>query len=516
MSDHKRLIKSTGVISLATFVSRILGLIREAVIAFLFGAGLSADAFFVAFRIPNMLRRLLAEGALSASFIPVFTEYYRRDGEDSAWELASAMVCLLSVLLAAAAVSGVLAAPLIVKIVAPGFKSVSNKQQLTILLTRIIFPYIFCIGLTALFMGILNSLGHFFAPAISPALLNICMIGSALYLAPHLSQPALGLAIGVLLGGAAQLLLQIPFLKKKGFKFRISFNFRHPGVRKVGRLMLPSLFGLAVYEINGLIDTLLASFLPPGSVSYLNYGNRLVQLPLGLFGVALGTAILPALSHKAADGDIAGLKDTFNVGLRLVLFLSIPAMAGLMALRYPIVELLFLRGQFDHNALVGSASALFYYAVGLCAYAGVKVIVPVFYSLQDTKTPVKLSIIAMIANIFFNLILMWPLKHGGLALGTALASILNMTVLIFYLRKRLGLLGGRKILKSVARITLASLAMGVFCLFAIKYTNFTVYTLGVKLLVMAGYILGGGMVFIGASYLLGSEELHLLKRDIKR
>jgi putative peptidoglycan lipid II flippase len=514
MSDQRKLIRATGTISLATFASRILGLIRESVVAYLFGAGLSADAFFVAFRIPNMLRRLLAEGSLSASFIPVFTEYRHKKGERQAWELASNTICIASVILILVTILGVIAAPLIIKFVAPGFKGVQNKQQLTALLTRIIFPYIFCIGLAAIFMGILNSLHHFLAPALSPALLNICIISSALYLAPRLEEPVIALALGVVLGGVVQLFFQLPFLKQRGMKFRISFDFKHPGVRKIGQLMLPAMLGMAVYEVNGLVDTLLASYLPAGSVSYLNYGNRLVQFPLGLFGVALGTAILPTLSRQAAAGDLASLKDTFSFGMRAVLFVSIPAMVGLMILGKPIIQLLFQRGEFGYSATMASAEALFYYAVGLCAYAGVKVTVPVFYSLQDTKTPVKISIIAMTANIFLNLILMIPLKHGGLALATALSSMLNISWLIVILRRRIGRLGGRKIWASFTRIALASAVMGLGCWLALHYSSFMEQSQWIRLAILGGCIMGGATIFLSISHWLDSEELLLLKQEL--
>ncbi len=512
MSDHRKLIRSTGIISLATFVSRILGLVREAVVAYLFGAGLAADAFFMAFQIPNMLRRLLAEGALSASFIPVFTEYYRNKGKRQAWELSAATICITAIILVLVTIVGVVCAPIIVKLVAPGFKAVENKQELTILLTRIMFPFIFCIGLAALFMGILNSLQHFLAPALAPALFNICIIGSAVYLAPQFANPVVALAIGVLLGGMAQLLFQLPFLKQKGMKFKITFNFKHPGLKKIGQLMLPAIFGLAVYELNGFVDRVLASLLPPGSVSYLNYGNRLVQFPLGLFGIALGTAILPTLSRQAADGDLKNLKDTFSMGLRLVLFVSTPAMIGLMILGKPIIQLLFQRGEFGYAATVGSAEALFYYSVGLCAYAAVKVTVPVFYSLQDTKTPVKISIIAMSANILLNLILMGPLKHAGLALATSLSGMINAGWLIYALRKRLGCLGGRLILASFSRVALASAVMGLICWQTLNYFTFMNHSTWGKLGILGGCIAGGAVVFLLLSHLLGSKEILLLQQ----
>ncbi len=514
--SHKSLIKSTGIISLATFFSRILGFVRDMVIANMFGTKMAADAFFVAFRIPNLLRRLFGEGALSASFIPVFTEHIHRKSKEAAWELASNALCIASTIVISVTVLGVVFAPVIVKTIAPGFGGGGAKHQLTVLLTRITFPYIFCISIAALMMGILNSLHHFTAPALSPALLNISIIGSALLLGPRLEQPVIALAVGVLAGGILQLFFQIPFLIKKGMKFKARLNFKHPGIKRIGVLMMPAMLGTAVYEINNLIDTLLASLLPGGSISYLYYGNRLVQFPLGVFGVALGTALLPTLSHQAAKGELSELTETFSFSLRTVLYICLPAMIGLIVLRKPIIQLLFQRGEFGAQAAAGTATALLYYSLGLWAYAGVKIVVPVFHSMQDTKTPVRISTISLLVNIVLNVILMRFMQHAGLALATALSSMLNLTWLVIALRKRLGVIGGRKILISFLRTSLAALVMGGICQVGLQQSSWAVSNGVFSHIGFLALLISLGMgSFTFLSYLLGSEEFHFFAKIIK-
>jgi len=299
-TENHRVTKAAGVVGSATLLSRIFGFIRDVVIAWFFGAGLVSDAFFVAFRIPNLLRRLFAEGSLSAAFIPVFTEYLTKRGKDEAFRMARSAIRLLSVLLVAITVAGILLSPIVIRLIAPGFVTSPEKYSLTVFLTRIMFPYIFFIGLVALCMGILNALGHFAAPALAPVFLNISIIGSVFLIAPHMADPVAGIAIGVLIGGFLQLALQVPFLIKKGFYFWQKTNMYHSGLKKVGLLMVPTIFGSAVYQINILVGTLLASLLAHGSVSYLYYADRLVQFPLGIFAIAMATAVLPTLSRQAA------------------------------------------------------------------------------------------------------------------------------------------------------------------------------------------------------------------------
>ncbi len=513
-SEKKTMTRAAGVIGLATLLSRILGFVRDMVIAWFFGAGLLSDAFFVAFRIPNLLRRLFAEGSLSIAFVPVFTDYLTRDGRDEAFNMARSTLRILSVLLVVLTIAGILAAPLIVKIVAPGFTGA--KFSLTVTLTRIMFPYIFFICLVALSMGILNTLGHFAAPALAPVFLNVAIIGAVLFIAPQMDTPVIGLAIGVLIGGALQLLLQVPVLIRKGFLFWRKAALYHPGVKRIGRLMGPAVFGAAVYQINILVGTLLASLLPEGSVSYLYYADRLVQFPLGLFAISLSVAVLPSLSRQAAANDFKGLAETFGYSLQLIFFVTLPAMIGLIVLREPIVALLFQRGAFDIESTRLTARALVFYSLGLWAFSAVRIVVSTFYSLQDTLTPVKMASVSIIANIVLGILLMGPLKHGGLALATSLASMINFCLLLWVLRKRMEQLEVKKIMESIGKSVICSLIMGVVLggllrLFPLPpAASMTRLVAGV-----AGGVAAGIAIYCLAAYVLRCPELNDIRRLIK-
>ncbi len=508
MSENTRVTKAAGVVGAATLLSRLFGFIRDVVIAWFFGAGLSSDAFFVAFRIPNLLRRLFAEGSLSIAFIPVFTEYLTVKGRDEAFKLARAAMLLLSMILAVVAVLGVLLSPVIIKVIAPGFISSPEKFFLTVNLTRIMFPYIFFIGLVALCMGILNSLGHFAAPALAPVFLNIAMICSVFFISPYMSDPVTGLAIGVLIGGVLQLALQVPFLIKKGLYFWQRVQIFHPGLKRIGVLMLPAVFGAAVYQINILVGTLLASLLPEGSVSYLYYADRLVQFPLGIFAIATATAILPSLSRQAASRDLEAVKATFAHAMKLVLFITIPSMVGLIILREPIVALLFKRGVFDSKAVQLTAYALLYYSIGLWAFSCVRIVVSTFYALQDTRTPVRIAVISIIANIVLGIILMGPLAHGGLALATSLASMLNLGLLIRALKIKLGPLGLKNIAESACKSVLCAAIMGavvmVVSIFMIPSADGSLHGLFFGLM---GTIIIGFLFYGSFSFLIKSPEM---------
>ncbi len=517
MNEDELVTRAAGIVGILTFLSRILGLVRDILIASFFGSGMSADAFFVAFRIPNLLRRLFAEGSFSVSFIPVFTEYLQNRSRDEAFLLARIVLTFLVLILTIITILGIIFSPLIVRIIAPGFGGMGEKYALTVLLTRIMFPYIFLVSVLALFMGILNSLRHFAAPAMAPVFLNLSMIAALVFLAPSMGTPTVGLAIGVIGGGILQLALQIPFLMDKGLSFAPKWNLWHPALKKIGMLMLPTIFGSAIYQINQLVGTLLASLLKEGSISYLYYADRLVQFPLGVFAIAISTAVLPSLSREAADGDLVRLKETLSHALRLTMFITIPAMIGLIVLRQPIIRLLFQRGAFDSDTTKMTAQALLYYSLGLWAFAALRVFVSAFYSLQDTKTPVKVAVVAMLANIVFSLILMGPLKHGGLALALSLASTLQLCMLIFLLRKRLGGIDGRVVMGSMVRCFLSSLVMGLCIYFlalkllagSITRDIFTL-ALGILIIVCAGFV----VYFISAK-VLGSKELSSLIKALK-
>jgi putative peptidoglycan lipid II flippase len=460
MSHKSNIAKSAGIVGLATLMSRILGLVRDLVTAYFFGAGLAADAFFVAFRIPNLLRRLLAEGALTVSFIPIFTEYLTRKSREEAFEMVRAALTLFSIILALVTVAGMLLSPYLVMIFAPGFTSDPEKFQLTVLLTRVMFPYIFLVGLVALAMGILNSLNKFAAPALSPVMLNLGMIGSIYLFRNYFDPPIMALAVGVLVGGTLQVVLQIPYLIREGRLIGISFNFNHPALKRIGLLMVPAAFGAAMYQISVFVNTLLASFLPEGSVSYLYYADRLMQFPLGVFAVAVATAVLPTMSRQTAEGDMAGLKDTVSFSLRLVLFITIPATIGLIVMAQPLIQLLLQHGRFVAASTRATATALIAYAVGLCALSAVQILVRVFYSLQDTKTPVKIAMISLTSNIVVCLLLMKPMQHNGLALASSIGSMINFVLLVIVLRRRLGPIGGRAVAWSASKNTLWALVMG--------------------------------------------------------
>ena len=517
MNEKEHVTRAAGVVGFFTFLSRVLGLARDILIANFFGSGMMADAFFVAFRIPNLLRRLFAEGSFSVAFIPVFTEYLQTRSKEEAFVLARAVSTFLVLILTGITILGIVFSPLIVRIIAPGFGGMGEKYALTVLLTRIMFPYIFLVSLVALFMGILNSLEHFAAPAAAPVFLNLSMIAALVFLAPSMRTPTVGLAIGVVVGGVIQVALQIPFLMERGLSFVPRWNPNHPALRRIGVLMLPTLFGSAIYQVNQLVGTLLASLLREGSVSYLYYADRLVQFPLGVFAIAISTAVLPSLSREAAQRDLDGLKETLSHALRLTMFITIPAMVGLIVLREPIIRLLFQRGAFDAFTTIMTAQALLFYSLGLWAFAALRVFVSAFYSLQDTKTPVKVAAVAMLANIGLSLALMGPLKHGGLALALSLASTLQLCMLIFLLRRRLGGIEGWVVVGSMARSFISSLIMGI-CIYFIASRVFVDHSSQGVLGLATGLLLaiGTGVIVYGISAkVLGSRELTSIFRALK-
>ncbi len=518
MNEDELVTRAAGIVGILTFLSRILGLVRDILIANFFGSGMAADAFFVAFRIPNLLRRLFAEGSFSVSFIPVFTEYLQNRSKEEAFFLARVVLTFLVPILTVVSIAGIIFSPLIVRIIAPGFGGMGEKYALTVLLTRIMFPYIFLVSVLALFMGILNSLKHFSAPAIAPVFLNLSMIAALLFLSSYMKEPTVGLALGVIGGGILQVALQIPFLMGKGVSLVPKWNPGHPALKRIGVLMLPIIFGSAIYQINQLVGTLLASLLREGSISYLYYADRLVQFPLGVFAIAISTAVLPSLSREAADGDLDRLRKTLSHALRLTMFITIPAMVGLILLGEPIITLLFQRGAFDSFTTIMTARALLYYSLGLWAFAALRVFVSAFYSLQDTKTPVKVAVVAMLVNIIFSVILMrTPLEHGGLALALSLASTLQLFMLIFLLRKRLGGIEGRAIVSSILRSFLCSFIMGVciyFLALKIFVGNLTqgVFGSAIGLFVTIGV---GVVIYIVSAKVLGCQELSSLARALK-
>jgi putative peptidoglycan lipid II flippase len=515
--DRRTLTGAAGLIGVFTLVSRLLGLLREMAVAWIFGAKDAADAFYVAFRLPNLLRELAAEGSMSAGFIPVFTQYLSTRSRQEARQLANASFTILCVTLAIVSCIGLLASPWLVRAIAPGFSDNVEKFNLTVLLTRIMFPYLLFIGLAALTMGVLNSLKAFRAPALASSAFNVCVIVVTVGLASRLDQPVIAVAIGVLVGGLAQFVVQLPSLAARGMSFRWRWAPSHPGLRQMFWLILPTTIGLSVSQVNLVVNTLLASLLPGGSVAYLNYAMRLIQFPLGLFGVAVATAILPTLSNHATLGEKAAFRQTTLFGLRLVFFITVPSMVGLIVLREPIVQVLFQHGAFDARATTGTANALLAYSLGLWAFAGVRVVVQAFYALQDTRTPVRAAVAAMAINIVLNLLLMGPFQHTGLALATSISSIINFTWLLYLLVRRQGGFDLGALRRSHGKVLLASLTVVLIAWpighMALWQQDGQAWLKGCWLAFGLAGSVGG---FCAASAWLGSEELAVMWQLVRQ
>lgn len=497
--------------SVATFISRVLGYVKDMILARYFGATGISDTFFVAFRIPNLLRELFAEGSMSSAFIPVLTEYRTRFGLDEVRRLIRATFTFMLLLVGLFCLIGIVFAPEIVTLIAPGFLKSPEKFSQTVLLTRVMFPFLFFISLAALVMGALNTGGVFFVPALAPAMLNVTIIAVVLIFVPVVEQPIIAVAVGVTLGGLAQLAFQLPSFFRKDYDLRPNYEFRHPGLRKMSILIMPATMGMAVAQVNIFISTILASYLPQGSITYLYYSMRLIQFPIGIFGVAMGMAALPALSEHAVKGDMERLREDFSFALRLLFFITVPAMAGLIALRKPIVNILFQRGIFDYAATAGTADALLFYSTGIWAVVGVRVVTATFYSLNDTRTPVKIAVVAMLTNIAMSLVLMGPLKHSGLAFANAIASGVNFIILFIFLRRRMGRLDSGRILKSFATICTASAVMGITGWALLHGDLWTVSGKAIeKTLYLSGTIVVCLSVYFGVSFLLKSNEASFL------
>ncbi len=517
MSQRSAVARSAGTVAFFTFLSRILGLLRTMVVASCFGAGATADAFFVAFRIPNLLRRLVAEGALTAAFLPIYVEYLEKRTAEDAQRVANVTFTLLAMVLTVLSLGGVLLSPWIIHAFAPGFVHDPEKFQLAVSLNRILFPYIFFVSLVALCMGVLNAKGHFATPAASPIILNIFMITGALVLSQWFRPPIFGLAVGVLVGGLFQLLIQIPALVRRGVRFRPCFSFGDPAVKRIGLLFLPAAFGAAVYQLNIFVSQLLASFLPEGSISYLWYANRILEFPLGVFGIALTTAAFPSLSRQSSRNDMDGFHQILDETLRLVTFICLPAMVGLILLREPIVQVFFQRGAFDSQTTLQTANALLYYCLGLWPIAAARILVACFYSLQDTATPVKLSFVAFVANVVLSLILMGPMNHCGLALANSLSSVLNAVMLMLWFRFRTGIWALQWVKDTGLKVCLACAVMGA-CLWLLvnsigwNETDPFLY----QCIRVAGLIGAGGGCYLLSCWLCRVREIKTLARVLQR
>jgi putative peptidoglycan lipid II flippase len=504
-------VSAVGAIGLATLASRILGYARDIVIARAFGAGPVTDAFFVAFRVPNLLRRLLAEGALSTAVVPVFSSTLMRDGPAAFSRMVQVVIGAALVVLCAVCALGMALAPWIVSVMAPGWRADAALFDLAVMLTRVMFPYLLLVSLAALAMGALNAHHRFFTAALSSAALNIGMIAAVLGLAGRITPAILSLALGVLVGGVGQLLVQLPEVRRLGVSVRPALDLSHPAVREIGRRLWPAAFSLAAVQVTVLVNTLLASLLPAGTVSYLYYADRVMEFPLGIFGVALATAALPSMAAQAARQDHPALRATLGFSLRLAMFIAVPAAVGLSVLSGPVVRLLFQRGEFGAAEAVFTAQALVGYAVGLPAFSATRIAAQTFYALGDIRTPVYAGFVSVAANVLLALVLMWPLQHVGLALASSLSSYVNLAVLGFMLRRR-GLLGGNGMGLSLARTLGASSVLLVGCLWLGRALDSARHGSAATVSVLgAGFVL-----YVATAAVLRAPELGMLAGMLSR
>ncbi len=517
----KKLVRSGAIVSVMTLISRVLGLIRDVVVANLMGAGSSADVFFFANKIPNFLRRLFAEGAFAQAFVPVLTQYQEKESSEEVKLLLSKVAGTLGLLVTVVTLIGVLASPILTALFGAGwFMAWVNdepdgaKFELASLMLKITFPYLWFITFTALAGSILNTRGRFAVSAFTPVFLNVAIIAAALWLSPTLDKPEIGLAWGVFFGGVIQFLFQIPFLLQEKALVKPSWGWNHPGVVKIRTLMIPALFGVSVSQINLLLDTFIASFLVTGSISWLYYSDRLLEFPLGLFGIAIATVILPALSKKHVNAEGEGFGRTMDWGVRAILLLGLPAMMGLIVLAQPMLMVLFMRGAFSVNDVEMASYSLVAYGSGLLSFMLIKVLAPGYYARQDTKTPVRYGIIAMVSNMGFNIIFAVPFGYVGLAIATSLSALLNASLLY----RGLHLAGVYRVSKQTIiffiKVLLATAAMVCLLIyFSPEQAQWLGWSFVERFAHLFSLILGGALGYFIALVLLGIRPWRLKARN---
>lgn len=510
-SRNRRILRSTAAVAAPTVLSRVLGYLRDMLQAYYMGTSRGMDEYTIAYTIPNLLRRLTAEGAMTAAFIPVFTQIREKETREKLWRFANLFFYDLAFLMTALTVVGILAAPLLVKFIALGYGKVPGKWELTIVLTRIMFPYIFVISMAALAMAILNSFKKFFVPAFTPVLFNLVIIAAALFFAGEAEEPSLVFAGGVVAGGILQLAFQLPFLWKKGMRFTFGLSFKHPAVRRIARLMVPGIFGVGIAQINMAISRMIASSLESESVAALYYSSRVQELTLGIFSIALSIALLPTFSELSAQKDMEGMKRTLSFSMRLIFFISMPAMVGLLVLSQPIIQILFQRGAFDSHSTALSSGCLFFFAIGIPFISGVKILAPVFYSLKDTKTPVYVAAGVMVSYIALSFLLMGPMRVSGLALAYSLSSFFNFAALFFLLEKKIGSFNRRTILLSGIKSTLFAFLMGGAVWMFFHRFDFNSLAFPEKLGIMGAAITIGLVTYTLLNLLFNHEDLRGLK-----
>lgn len=512
------LARSTARVSAGTLTSRILGMARMSVMSGLFGASDANDAFVAAYKIPNLLRDMFAEGALSAAFIPVFTTKLKEAGKSDAFRLANLVLSFLLVVVGALVVIGILLAPAIVSVLAPGFQDIPGKFELTVLLGRVMMPFLLIVSIAALLMGMLNSFRVFGTPAFAPAVLNIGMILSGFLICPFVDPPILGMSIGLLLGGLGQLFIQLPQAIKQGFRFKLNFSFGDPTLKLILKLAAPMVIGLAATQINVFIVTNLASTLSDGAVSYIDYAYRILHLPLGLFAVAIATVTLPDASRLAASGDYGSLGDLYARSLRFALFLVLPAQAVLLFAGEPIIALLYQHHEFGPEDTVATAAALRYYSVGVTAFAMVRITVPIYYAMKETRIPVAVSVIAVVVNVSLCFALKERFDYVGLTFAASIAGWVNFGVLLTVLSRRIGFESLRRHASGLVTIIFQSVIIAALLILAQKLIPLDIVT-GDKIywLIYTAALLGGAVaVYLGISLALGLPELDAVVRLIKK
>ena len=503
---RQSLLRSTSLVSLMTFISRIMGFMRDMILAQMFGAQAGMDAFYIAFKIPNFMRRLFAEGAFSQAFVPVLAEYQNKRTISEVRIFLARVAGSMSAVLTLVTVVGIIASPVIIYLFAPGFGADSTRSVLASEMLRLTFPYLMLISLTAMAGAILNTYGYFGVPAFTPVILNICMIIAALYVSPHFQQPVMALAWGVLIAGVMQLLFQIPFLMHRKLLIKPSLMMTDPGVRRVLKLMVPALFGVSIAQINLLIDTIFASFLKVGSVTWLFYTDRLVDFPLGIFGVAIATVILPHLSRRHTEQNVEHFSRALDWGLRLLVLLGVPAGLGLIIFSMPLIASCFTYGVFNANDLLQTQRSLITEALGLPAFMIIKVLATGFYAGQNIKTPVKVGAVAMLANTILCALLVVPLAHAGLTLASAIASYLNCGVLLYLLLHR----GIYKPLPGWSRfllqLTVASGVMSTYLYFMTENVSFWLdKPLGMRLTLILAHVFAALVIYLLSLRLCGMK-----------
>jgi putative peptidoglycan lipid II flippase len=510
----KKLFRSAGIVAASTIASRTAGLARDMVMAAFFGATASADAFYAAFRIPNLVRRLSAEGVLSISFIPVYMDYLVNKNRSEAIALAQKTLTLLFIIMASLVAAGIVWAPEITRIIAAGFED-RSQVYVTAAMVRIMLPYVFVAVMLSFCMGVLNSHNYFFAPSFAPVLLNIGILSGIVFFSGFFNEPLYGVCVGVLCGGLLQILLQLPYMAKAGFRMKFAIDLRHPGVRRIFKLAVPGAFSMGIQQINILTATILGSFLAGGSISYIYFSDRIHELVLGVFAVSIGNAVMPEMSALAADRKFTRLIEVYALSVRSALFFTIPATAALMLIGFPVISVLLMRNNFTPYQADMTYRALFYASMGISCIAISRITVPLFFALQDARTPFFAALASFIINAACGYVLMQtPLAHAGLTAAVSFAATVQMLVLVLALGKRIGTIGLGKIFMVLFKYILAAGIMGLVIIFITGVIDWKTAHLSERVLCLSAAIIAGIIVYAASCYAAGVTEVRSMARRI--